>query len=284
MPDKLLKDGLRTSAKIGGVSEFAELLFVRLILATCHAGRCPWNPEWIRTHALSNRPRKRLTEIAAALETLRRAHLVARYTAHDGTAHLLIPNHGQRLKHTVRSPWPAPPEGPPDAEGQTFMAIAGAPPVQPAVPAGIGKKPKARECESSPTHFTSLLSSSEKEGRRGEGKSTGDLRPAADCLAELAPRYPRHDLRACLRDARRYVRKERGDDAEVTVGWFITHWMPGAAENQRAPSAPLTTTAPISRAEAERAMADQRARFAAMPAPAPGTLDHALWLEARKTA
>jgi hypothetical protein len=291
MPDKLLKHGLTTSPKIGKVPEFAELLFVRLILATCHAGRCPWNPDWIRSHALPNRPRKRLTEIAAALETLRRAHLVARYTGPDGTAYLLIPNHGQRLKHAVRSPWPAPPEGPPDAEGQTFMALPGNPIAAPPPPSGIGKKPKA--CVSERTHFTSLLSSSEKEGIQGEGEPVGaeqDQRLAADCLAELVARYPRHDVPACLRAATRYVRKARGEDADVSVGWFIVHWMPKAAERKESePAAPRETPEQRQTREAEAALrlAEQRRRIEAIqagPEPADGTLEHAIWTEARRTA
>lgn len=208
MPDKLIKDGLRTSAKIGGVSEFAELLFVRLLLATCHLGRCPWDPDWIRTHALPNRPRKRLTEIAAALETLRRAHLVARYTAPDGTACLLIPNHGQRLKHAVRSPWPAPPGGAPDADGQIFMAIPGAPPPAPPAPsAGIGKKPKAPGGGVSPPLFSSTSSESE-----------------SDWLARLRREWPQVDVAAELREAMR--KKPRGVERQ----WFEREWLARCSE------------------------------------------------------
>lgn len=207
MPDKLLKDGFRTSAKIGGVSEFAELLFVRLLLATCHLGRCPWNPDWIRTHALSNRPRKRLTEIAAALETLRHAHLVARYTAPDGTAYLLIPNHGQRLKHAVRSPWPAPPVGLPDTEGQIIMAIgAGLPPDLPAPVPRLGKKPKATGGGAPPPLFSS--------------SSSGKPETETEWLARLRRDWPLVDIAAELREAGR--KKPRG----VERLWFEEHWLP----------------------------------------------------------
>lgn len=218
MPDKLLKDGLRTSAKIGGVPEFAELLFVRLLLATCHLGRCPWSPDWIRTTALSNRPRKRLTEIAAALETLRRAHLVARYTAHDGTAYLLIPNHGQRLKHAVRSPWPAPPAGPADADGQTFMAMPGDFPIaaQPP-PAGIGKRPKAPGGGVRPPPFSSTSSESE-----------------ADWLDRLRREWPAVDVAAELREAMR--KKPRG----VERDWFEEHWLPKCSVKVGAQAKALT--------------------------------------------
>lgn len=285
MPDKLLKDGLRTSEKIGGVSEFAELLFLRLIIATCHAGRCPWNPDWIRSHALPNRRRKRLAEIAAGLEELRRAHLVTRYTGPDGTAYLLIPNHGQRLSYRVRSPWPAPPSGPPDAEGQTILALPGAPPE---------KKPEAKSVSESPTHFTSLLSSPERKGRRGEGKPAArprlgevgpaaDLRPAASALPELIARWPRHDVPAQLRAALRYVRKQRQDEqADITVAWFEQHWLPQAPEKKPAPPSVPTEKSSVRPSGTADHLAERRAALLAAPEPAPGTLDHALWLEARR--
>jgi hypothetical protein len=279
MPDKLLKHGLTDSDRIGALSVFAELLFVRLILATCHAGRCPWSPDWIRTHALPNRPRTRLTEIAAALETLLSANLVTRYHGPDGTAYLLIPNHGQRLRHAVRSPWPAPREGPPDVEGQTFFALPTvAPPEVKASPAS--GPPRAKPRVSSVTHFTSLPSS----------VSESDTRPAEDCLDELARLFPRHDVRACLRAARTYVRRQRGEDSDVTVGWFAVHWLPKAAQRkERDTPLPGETAAVRAARESDAARFEEasKARIAAIvagPEPERGTLDHAIWLEGRKSA
>lgn len=207
MPDKLLKSGLLDSAKIGAVPEFAELLFVRLILATCHAGRCPWDPEWIRTHALQNRPRKRLTEIAAALETLRRAHLVTRYTGHDCTPYLLIPNHGQRLKHAVRSPWPPPPDGPPDTDGQTFMALPGSPPPL------IAKEPKAGRAGRPP-----LFSST------SDSEAPAAPETEAAWLGRLAREWPGLDIADELREARR----KKGRRLERV--WFEREWLPRCSE------------------------------------------------------
>lgn len=267
MSDKLLKDGLRTSEKIGGLTVFAELLFVRLLLATCPLGRCPWSPEWILVHAMPNRPHTRLKTLDAALMELRSASLIDRY-AHDGTAYLTIPRHGQRFKHAVRSPWPDPPGGTPDVEGQTFMAWSGPAPRAP----GSEKKPKAVS-ESIPTHFSSRASSEK------------DLRPAGECLPELIARYPRHDVPACLRAAVRYARKTRGDEAEVTVGWFTGHWMPGAAEKKQHFTAPAgAVEAPAVTAQWH---AEQQARLDAIvrgPEPTPDTIEHAIWLEGRKEA
>ena len=275
MSDKLLKDGLRTSEKIGGVSIFAELLFVRLLLATCGHGRCPWSPDWILTHALPNRPRTRPTAIAEALQALLSAQLIARYHAPDGTAYLTIPNHGQRFKHAIRSPWPAPPGGLPDAAGQTFMALPGSPPEP------DRKKPKAPCVSEPPPHFTSLLSSSGKSGKEGPGGAAPDLRPAVDCLAELAPRWPEHDLRACLRAARHYVRRERGEEAEVTVTWFEQHWLPRAPKRRQPAAVAPVPAAPVAPAPDAAAEAQRLAALAAAPEPERGTLEHALWTEAR---
>lgn len=208
MPDKLLKDGLRTSARIGALPEFAELLFIRLLIATCHAGRCPWNPDWIAMHALPNRPRKRLAEIAAALETLRRAHLVTRYTGPDGTAYLLIPNHGQRLSYRVRSPWPEPPGGPPDAEGQTFMALPGSPPQ-------AAERPKAAGARAA-LPFSSTSSFSETAPAKRETE--------AEWHHRLAGQFPGVDLDEELREAR----KVKGRRLER--GWFETQWLPRCTE------------------------------------------------------
>jgi hypothetical protein len=301
MPDKLLKHGLTDSDKIGGLSVFAELLFVRLILATCYAGRCPWSTDWIRTHALPNRPRTRLTEIATALETLRMASLVIRYHGPDGTAYLLIPNHGQRLKRAVRSPWPAPAEGPPDVEGQTFMALPSVAPPE-ALAAAPPVRPRAKPVVSSVTHFTSLPSSLPWNGEASSrdkprphssaerGFSESDTRPADDCLDEVARLFPRHDVRACLRSARAYVRRQRGEDSEVTVGWFVVHWMPKAAQRkERDMPLPGETAAERAAREADAARFEEasKARIAAIvagPEPEHGTLDHAIWLEGRKSA
>lgn len=210
MSDKLLKDGLRDSAKVGAVSLFAELLFIRLILATCPLGRCPWCPDWIRTHALPNRPRTRLTEIAAALETLLSASLVTRYHGPDGTAYLLIPNHGQRFKHAVRSPWPAPPKGPPDVEGQTFMAL---PTVAP--PAAVRKKPKAPGERVLPPLFSS--NSSDLKGPAEPEESFEQW------VGRLEREWPRINVKKEINTA---LRKRK----EFDRIWFERHWLPGCSE------------------------------------------------------
>lgn len=214
MAEKLIRDGLLTSARVGDVSEFAEVLFVRLILASCPLGRFTADPAKIRTLALPNRPRKRTSDIASALQELQRAGLIIRYTAPDGTALLSIPRLGQRYKFAVRSPWPPPPEVP-DVPGQEVMILgdATAPPVihKPADP------PKQK-----------------KEEKRGEVKKPAERGPAtlthfSDFSMEaIQARWPGIDVEAEAKAALRKLRKQHGDDYQLDLKWFEQRWLPSA--------------------------------------------------------
>lgn len=81
---------------------------------------------------------------------------------------------------------------------------------------------------------------SEKEGRK-EGSVSRKRSPAPgaarthtttervlakDRLDELRAAWPCHDVVKSLRAALRYVRRERGDGAEVELEWFNKFWMP----------------------------------------------------------
>lgn len=116
---------------------------------------------------------------------------------------------------------------------------------------------------------------------------THDSRLASNHTEEIAALFPRHDVTACLRRAERHVRKQRGPDAEVTLGWFVTHWMPREPEaRQRAqqaaqPHEPEPELTPEQIAEREAAF---RARWVDVPEPEKGTLAHDIWTEARRPA
>jgi len=114
----------------------------------------------------------------------------------------------------------------------------------------------------------------------------GHALPAEDdaaWMARLAREWPGVDIAAQLEKAHR---KRRGD---VERGWFEAVWLPGVT-----PRAPRPAESRGQRTEvrgqtidpmaAEAALAERRAHFAAMAEPTPGTLDHTLWEEARKTA
>lgn len=201
MPDRLIREGIKTSARIGRVTERAEMLFVRLLVTVCPYGRYHAEPELVKQGALPNRPRTRTADVAAALDELERSGLISRWTVPDGAAYLVIPKFGQRLKFKGRSPYPAPPHVP-DTPGQEVIAFA------------EDAEPPRKE-------------------KRREGSVSArarDTRHAELCLDELRKKFPRHDVDACLRRAKLYVGKQRGASAVVTVGWFETHWMPNEAE------------------------------------------------------
>ena len=123
MPDRLIREGICTSSRLGNVSERAEMLFVRLIVKACPLGRYHAKPDIVKAQALTNRPRIRVTDVALALDELERAGLIVRYTgpAPDNEPLLAIPKYGQRFTQKVRSPFPPPPEGPGDAPGQQYL-------------------------------------------------------------------------------------------------------------------------------------------------------------------
>lgn len=117
---------------------------------------------------------------------------------------------------------------------------------------------------------------------------THDSRLAKDHKAEIARLFPKHDFDACLRRAQRHVRKQRGNDAEVTLGWFVAHWMPREPEaRSRTPEPSLSTSRPEPEPTLEQIAqreAEFRARFVDIPEPPLDTFEHALWSEARRSA
>ena len=80
--------------------------------------------------------------------------------------------------------------------------------------------------------------------RRKEGSVSRERSPAPGApshtqelttanLQDLRKRWPCHDLEACLRGAKKYVRETRGPEGVVTVEWFNKHWMPNEAQDRR---------------------------------------------------
>lgn len=123
MPERMLREGLRASRRIGAVSEGAECLFTRLILSVCDHGRFHADPHLVKAAAMPNRPRLRTSDIASRLDELEKAGLIVRYDAPPGTPLLTIPRFGQRLKYRRASPFPAPPGKPPDPPGQQHLPL-----------------------------------------------------------------------------------------------------------------------------------------------------------------
>ena len=61
---------------------------------------------------------------------------------------------------------------------------------------------------------------------QAEPAHTHGSEKADNHLTVLAEEWPLHDVEACLRRAKKYVRGSRGAEAEVELTWFKKHWMP----------------------------------------------------------
>lgn len=205
VPDRLIRDGLKTSARIAAVSEGAEVLFFRLMLTVCPLGRYHAEPALVKQGALPNRPRIRTSDVASRLDELGRAGLIVRWSVPEGAAYLCLPRFNQRLRFEARSPFPAPPHGMVDVPGQELMDFA-ADPDPPPRPIPEEKRREESVSRERRTH-------------------TKDLRHARNCIAELQERWPRHDIEDNLNRAERRVRQQRGPTAVVTMWWFEKHWM-----------------------------------------------------------
>jgi hypothetical protein len=259
------RDGWLTSLKIDALgNDSAELFLFRLGLKADKNGVYHGEPELLRAAAYPLQvSRRRLADVTRYRDQCVKAGLLRLWTAADGRPYVQILNYRQRTPNE-RPQHPLPP-GEPDDTGQEHLPLADPPPHDP--PRRPRKKVNRREVSA---------------GAREAG-GTHDTRLAELCLDELARRWPKHDVAACLRDAKRHVRKERGDEATVSVWWFEKFWLPGAAERKEAPP-PVAAPAPISTAEAEAAMERTRQQFLAMPEPPRGTLEHSLWTEARRAS
>jgi hypothetical protein len=256
------RDGWLTSLKIDKLgNDSAELFLFRLGLKADKNGVYHGEAELLRAAVYPLQvSRRRLADVTRYRDLCAKAGLLRLWTAADGRPYVQILNFRQKTPNE-KPQHPLPP-GEPDETGQEHLALAEPPPKPP--PARM--KVKEREVS-------------------GEARAAGthDTRLAELCLPEIAARWPQHDVAACLRDAQRHVRRKNGDSATVAVGWFESHWMPGAAQRKDVPP-PAQPTPTITTAEANAAMEEQRLKFATMPEPPAGTLEHALWSEARKTA
>lgn len=131
MPDRMIRDGWKTSPKIAKISEGAEVLLLRLTLCACNLSRYLADPAMIQRTAYPNRPRLRTSDIALRLDELEKAGLIARYVAPDQTPLLEIVDFGQVLKFGLKSPYPSRASGCKDTPGQALFELPGGPPPGP---------------------------------------------------------------------------------------------------------------------------------------------------------
>jgi hypothetical protein len=219
MPDKLLREGICTSGRVGAVSEGAENLFYRLLVRSCALGRYHADPAIIKATAYTNRPRIRLTDVASRLDELEAAGLILRYTAPaDNTPLLWIPRLGQKFKFATRSPYPAPPAGPVDAPGQGFMPWAdpGPPPGPP-----IQKEKRREEKARGSARETRPHSTTERAAPAAAAMQPEQSE--ADWIAQLRRDWPTVKIDAELAAAQRKLAKE---GRQLTREYFREHWLP----------------------------------------------------------
>jgi hypothetical protein len=257
------REGWLTSLKIDQLgNDSAELFLFRLGLKADKNGVYHGEPELLRTAVYPLQvSRRRLADVTRYRDMCARAGLLRLYVAADGRPYVQI------LKFDQKTPNEKPlhplPPGEPDDTGQQKLGLAEPEPPPPR--ARRGMKLKEREVSGADA-----------------APGTHDTRLAELCLDELQAKWPKHDVRACLRDATRYARGQRGGDAAVTVDWFNTRWMPKAAEKK--PEAKPEPRAIISQTASDEEAAKVRAEWRKMPEPPAGTLEHAMWQEAHRTS
>ena len=184
MPDRMVREGWKTSHRISQITEGAETLLLRLILSACNHSRYFADPSLIKATVYPNRPRIRTSDIASRLEELEKAGLIVRYSAHGGQPLLYIPRFGQHLKYQTRSPYPAPPCGPQDAPGQGMLEIAveeppARPPPDPDIPrARAEKRSEVKSPHSPPTTGGDGQIFSDPEARKPRRFRTQERRAA----------------------------------------------------------------------------------------------------------
>jgi hypothetical protein len=104
----MIREGVKHSARINGLTDRAENLFYRLLTTVDDLGRYYAEPALIKAACW---PLKsiRLSEVALALDSLERAGLIARYAGKDGARLLCLLRFRQRLQFGPRPKFPPPP-------------------------------------------------------------------------------------------------------------------------------------------------------------------------------
>lgn len=111
MPNRLIKESIRTSDKVNQMSDFQFRLWVHLITYVDDYGRGDARPAIIRGNCFPLRERLTNKDIEAALNTLAGIGCVSLYEV-DGKPYLYFPNWGSHQQiRNKKSKYPAPPDG-----------------------------------------------------------------------------------------------------------------------------------------------------------------------------
>ena len=111
MPNRIIKESIRTSDSINELSWFEECLFYRLIVSCDDFGRFDGRPAIIKGPCFPLKEGVTTKNIESALSKLTSAGLVKRYVV-DGKPYLSLPSWGQhQTTRATKSKYPNPDEG-----------------------------------------------------------------------------------------------------------------------------------------------------------------------------
>lgn len=258
MPNRIIKDTIRTSKKINALTDFQFRLWVYLITYVDDYGRGSADPEIIKGFVFPRRKKVNETDIKDALAALASTGCISLYDI-DGESYFCFPSWGEHQRiQTKRSKFPEPPILP---ESRLFAAEDDA--LQ-KVTVDHREKPPESESESK---SEKTLSSTPKAGAEPCDVSTLAAEPAAIKLPlndnsdydvpksfadEMAQLYPAVDVMQQLAAMRGWLignptkRKTR-----TGIKRFITSWL--AREQDR--GRPTAQRQPYAQAQSKTALA-----------------------------
>ena len=112
MPNRILKDSILVSKKVGGLSDFQFRMWAYLIVYADDYGRAPADPELIKGQVYTRRKGVTEAQIKDGLTALANAGMIEIYEV-DGDAYLCFPNWEDHQRIQAKRPkYPAPPESP----------------------------------------------------------------------------------------------------------------------------------------------------------------------------
>lgn len=109
MPNRIIKESIRTSKKVNSLTDFQFRLWINLITYVDDYGRGSADPELLKGFLFPRRKGITETQIQDALSNLANTGMITLYEA-DGESYLYFPNWGdhQRIQ-TKKSKFPSPP-------------------------------------------------------------------------------------------------------------------------------------------------------------------------------
>ena len=248
MPNRIIKDTIRTSRKINALTDFQFRLWVYLITYVDDYGRGSADPEIIKGFVFPRRKKVNETDIKDALAALASTGCISLYDI-DGESYFCFPSWGEHQRiQTKRSKFPEPPILP---ESHLFAAEDDA--LQ-KVTVVHREKPPESESESEET-----LSSTPKAGAEPCDVSTMAAEPAAikfplndgteyavpqSFADEMAKLYPAVDVMQQLAAMRGWLignptkRKTRAGIKRFITSWLAREQDRGRPTAQRQQYAP----------------------------------------------